>query len=294
MAEPVRKKVPVAGDELEVFIGGRDEPGAGTVCTAHPTEPLDGSLTLLADITRARVVCVNPRGVGRSSPPQRASDLSLEVTAGDLDAVRRSLGLHRWTIWGMSGGSMIAQVYARRYSEALDGLILDSAGPSFAVTLRDTGCIASPYFPSWRKALAAAGLAPQPEDQPEGEGSIETAPSEMTWEEVSNVGWVLRGGRAGRVILVAPSPPSPQMRRAMPYLLAFDARPWLGDIRVPTLVLGGADDQVVPPAYLRAVQEAIPGSSLVLIGGAGHVPVFEKPDEVAAAVRHFLSQRVWL
>lgn len=290
MAEPVRKKVQVAGAELEVFIGGRDEPGAGTVCTAHPTEPLDGALTLLADITRARVVCVNPRGVGRSSPPERASDLSLEVTAGDLDAVRRSLGLHRWTIWGMSGGSMIGQVYARRYSEALDGLILDSAGPSFAVTLRDADCIASPYFSSWRKALAAAGLAPQPE----GEGSSETTPSEMTWEEVSNLGWVLRGGGAARVILVAPSQPSPQMRRAMPHLLAFDARPWLGDIRVPTLVLGGADDQVAPPAHLRVLHEAIPGSSLVLIGGAGHVPVFEEPDEVAAAVRHFLSQRVWL
>jgi len=290
MAEPVRKKVPVAGAELEVLVGGRDEPGVGTVCTAHPTEPLDGSLTLLADATRARVVCVNPRGVGRSSAPEQPSDLALEVTAGDLDAVRRSLGVHRWTIWGMSGGSMIAQVYARLYSEALDALILDSAGPCFAATLRDADCIVSPHFPRWQMGLAAAGLAPQPE----GECRGETAPSEMIWDEVSNVGWVLRGRSSGQVILVSPSQPSPQMRRAMPHLLAFDARPWLGDIRVPTLVLGGADDRVAPPAHLHALHEAVRGSSLVLIAGAGHVPVLEKPDEVAAAVRHFLSQRVWL
>ena len=185
---------------------------------------------------------------------------------------------------------MIAQVYARRYSEALDALILDSAGPCFAATLRDADCVASAYFPRWRDALGAADLAPEPED----EGSSETAPSEMRWEEVRNVGWVLRGGGSRRAVLVSPSQPSVQMRRAMPHLLAFDARPWLGDIRVPTLVLGGAEDQVAPPAHLRALHEAIPGSSLVLVGGAGHVPVLEKPDEVAAAVRQFLSGRAWL
>src|SRR5262249_37297828 len=61
MAEPVRKTLPVAGAELDVLVGGRDEPGAGTVCTAHPTESMDAALPLLAAITRASVVCVNPR-----------------------------------------------------------------------------------------------------------------------------------------------------------------------------------------------------------------------------------------
>src|SRR5215472_4670377 len=160
MAEPSRKTVPVAGAELDVLVGGRDEPGAGTVCTAHPVESMDDSLALLADITRARVVCVNPRGVGRSSPTQHPGDSTLEVMADDLDAVRRSLGLPRWVIWGMSGGSMIAQVYACLHSETLEGLILDSAGPCFSLTLRDAECVMSPSFPRWRDALRAAGLLP--------------------------------------------------------------------------------------------------------------------------------------
>ena len=156
------------------------------------------------------------------------------------------------------------------------------------MTLRDAGCVMSASFPRWREALAAAGLLPELESA----RTSQAAPDDVIWEELSNVGCVLRSA-SGRVRLVFPGAPSAQMRRVMPHLLTFDARPWVGDIRVPTLVLGGAGDQVAPPAQLRALHEAIPGSSLELIEGAGHVPVQEKPDEVAVAVRGFLSQRVW-
>jgi pimeloyl-ACP methyl ester carboxylesterase len=79
----------------------------------------------------------------------------------------------------------------------------------------------------------------------------------------------------------------------MPGLLAFDARPWLTAVRVPTLVLAGTADQVAPLAQLRALHEAIPGSTFTAIEGAGHVPIAEKPTEVAKAVRGFLTERVW-
>lgn len=82
------------------------------------------------------------------------------------------------------------------------------------------------------------------------------------------------------------------MRRVLPILLTFDARPWLRAIAFPTLVLGGAEDRIAPPAQLRAIHEAIPGSDLVLIEGAGHVPFGEGRPEVAAVVRRSLDLRV--
>jgi pimeloyl-ACP methyl ester carboxylesterase len=204
--------------------------------------------------------------------------------ADDLEAVRRALGLGPWVIWGMSGGSMIAQVFAGRHPAALQALILDSAGPCFSMTLGDPDCVMSPSFPRWGVGLAAAGLT--------GDRHAGPRTADTIWEEVPSVGWVLRR-ESGPVLLVASSKPSGQMRRVMPGLLAFDARPWLTAIRVPTLVLAGTADQVAPLAQLRALHEAIPGSTFTAIKGAGHVPIAEKPTEVAKAVRSFLAQRVW-
>ncbi len=279
----VRKRVQVDGAELDVLIGGR-ESGAGTVCTMHPFESMDAALPQLADSTQARVICVNPRGVGGSSPPGQAGESTLECMADDLEAVRRALGLGPWVFWGMSGGSMIAQVFLGRHPDALQALILDSAGPCFSMTLDDPDCVMSPSFPRWGVGLAAAGLTGDPH------AGLNTA--DTIWEEVPSVGWVLRRV-SGPVLLVASREPSGQMRRVMPGLLAFDARPWLTAVRVPTLVLAGTADQVAPIAQLRALHQAIPGSTFTAIEGAGHVPIAEKPTEVAKAVRGFLTERVW-
>ena len=93
--------------------------------------------------------------------------------------------------------------------------------------------------------------------------------------------------------MLSPREPSLQMRQVMSSLLAFDARPWLGAIVVPTLVIAGSADQIVPVSHLRALHEAIPGASLAVIDGAGHVPVTDRPDDVTVLVRRFLAQRVW-
>src|SRR5258708_28367668 len=101
-------------------------------------------LPLLAEVTEARVVAVNPRGVGRSSPHRDVRDATLDGMAADLDMVRQALGLRRWVIWGMSGGSMVALVSARWHPGGIEALILDSAGPCFASTLADPSSLISP------------------------------------------------------------------------------------------------------------------------------------------------------
>jgi len=259
-----------------VLVGGRD--GPGTVATLHPTESMHEVLPLLVEVTEARVVAVNPRGVGRSSPHRDVRDATIDGMAADLDLVRQALGFPRWVIWGMSEGSMVAMASARWHADGINALILDSAGPCFATTLADPGCVLSPLHPRWRAGLAAAV-------DRDGDGQLD-------WAAVPDVGWVLRRGGEPPLV-VSPREPSVQLRRVMPSLLVFDARPWLGAIDVPTLVLAGAMDEVAPLAQLRALHEAIPGASLAVIDGAGHVPIGERPDDVGLLVRRFLSQRVW-
>jgi pimeloyl-ACP methyl ester carboxylesterase len=55
-------------------------------------------------------------------------------------------------------------------------------------------------------------------------------------------------------------------------------------VTVPTCVVTGAEDRVVPPATARRLAEAIPGATLQVVPGAGHLLPVTRPDAVVAAV----------
>jgi pimeloyl-ACP methyl ester carboxylesterase len=60
-------------------------------------------------------------------------------------------------------------------------------------------------------------------------------------------------------------------------------------INAPTLVVWGASDRVVPPAYGQLFQQKIAGARLVTIPEAGHLPMQEQPDRFLQAVAEFLG-----
>jgi 3-oxoadipate enol-lactonase len=107
-----------------------------------------------------------------------------------------------------------------------------------------------------------------------------------------------------RVDLLIAQPADPQVRREVvetmsridpaAYRIGAEAV-WLADqrdraaaIRVPTLVLCGAEDRVTPPARSTALAELIPGAQCELIEGAGHLSNLERPDEFNTLVGAFV------
>lgn len=64
---------------------------------------------------------------------------------------------------------------------------------------------------------------------------------------------------------------------------------WLCRIAVPTLVLWGASDGIVTPAYGRAYSALIPGAKFELIEKAGHHPEIEQPAAFAERVQRFIA-----
>lgn len=62
----------------------------------------------------------------------------------------------------------------------------------------------------------------------------------------------------------------------------------LAEIRVPTLILWGERDRLIPPRWGQAFQQAIPGSRLVNFPDLGHVPQEENPAATLAALRDWL------
>ena len=77
--------------------------------------------------------------------------------------------------------------------------------------------------------------------------------------------------------------------RATRNLLADDVRADLRAIRTPTLLVWGEEDQLVPPALAAVFRAEIADARLVVVPKCGHVPMYERPGEVARVVDAFLA-----
>jgi pimeloyl-ACP methyl ester carboxylesterase len=64
----------------------------------------------------------------------------------------------------------------------------------------------------------------------------------------------------------------------------------LASIHAPTLLLWGERDPIVRPHLAEEYERAITGAELVILAGAGHVPMFDQPEAFAAAVLDFLPR----
>ncbi|HSE77875.1 MAG TPA: alpha/beta fold hydrolase [Alphaproteobacteria bacterium] len=69
-----------------------------------------------------------------------------------------------------------------------------------------------------------------------------------------------------------------------------DSRPGLSRVRCPTLVLCGRQDQSTPLEHSLEQAADIPNSRLVVIEECGHLSSMERPDEVARAMRAWLTE----
>ncbi len=63
----------------------------------------------------------------------------------------------------------------------------------------------------------------------------------------------------------------------------------LAGMSAPTLLVCGDEDRLVPPETTLRMAREIPGARLLVVRGAGHMLIWEKPEEVAAAVAQFLA-----
>jgi len=73
--------------------------------------------------------------------------------------------------------------------------------------------------------------------------------------------------------------------------VAHDRAAPLEEIRVPTLVITGTEDQVYPPAMARDIARRIPGAQLLEIEGAGHMSNLEQPERFNQAVFEFIDRQ---
>ena len=216
-----------------------------------------------------RVLVFDNRGAGRTdkpdapySVPQMAAD-----TAGLLDALK----MDRVALLGISMGGMIAQEFALAHQDRLNCLILGCThfGGSEAVS-------ASPPV---IEALIAAEKA-NPEQR-----KLQTR-SGFTEDAIANRRDVIEKHEKVRAQYLIPPF---AYQRQIQAVMGFDASARIGAIRVPTMVLTGTDDILVPPENSRLIAERIPGAKLKELPGA-HMFFTERPREFNAAVIDFVKE----
>lgn len=248
---------------------GYDEAGEGKVLLLVHGFPADRRLWAhqvsgLSDLRR--VVAIDLRGRGKSPAPTEGG-WSMTTHADDLAETIEALGVDQVDLGGISMGGYIAFAFAHRYPHLLRSLILVStravADPPEYKTGRVTTAERARRFGT--RALAGSMLP----------NLLAEGASQEVQEEALVMFDDLPGDTSAEDSLAMKDRP--------------DSTPMLSSIAVPTLVIEGAGEQLLPAGTAKALAEAIPGARLMSIPNAGHFAPLENPDAVNGAIRGFLS-----
>jgi pimeloyl-ACP methyl ester carboxylesterase len=221
----------------------------------------------LADV--ARIIAPDLRGHGRSDNP--VGPYSMKMFSDDIAGLLDYLNIDQpVVVCGLSMGGYIALDFYRRYPERVAGLILTATRAAAdseegkagrdkavaAVEANGTGSVIESMMPKL--------MAP---DSYEDDELVEFVQEIMEGASVEGVVGAL------------------QAMRDRP-----DSTPTLGKIKVPTLVIHGEQDQIVPIAEAEAMYRAIDEAEMVIVENAGHLPNLEQPDVFNDAVADFLEE----
>jgi 3-oxoadipate enol-lactonase len=204
-----------------------------------------------------RVLRFDNRGIGLSSKP--VGPYSSKMLADDTKALVDTLGISGFHLMGVSMGGMIAQEYALSYAEDLRSV-------TFGCTYAEPGPFCSRMFAMWADMAPVLGVpfvmrdvtlwaftVPFFEERGEDLAEFETAMRYM-------------------------DQPVHAYLAQLAVIQNHDTTSRLGEIAVPSLVLAGEEDILIPVSLSRRIHEAIPGSEWATTKG-GHGCVWEHPAE---------------
>ena len=221
----------------------------------------------------SRMVRFDKRGTGMSDPVSGAP--TLELRMDDVRAVLDAIGAQRAAFYGVSEGASLALLFAATYPERTAALVIRSAVPR---TL-------------WAHDYPWGSTEEAYRERVERELQI-FGPRAKGLEAVHELGTFDEDG-AAQFLDYLRYGASPGMLEALLRMNRdIDIRHVLGAVRVPTLVLHGADDKVVPLEAAEYIAQRIPGAQLQVIEGVGHLAIGDGASRVSTATGEFLTS-VW-
>lgn len=219
----------------------------------------------LADV--AKVIVFDVPGVGESEP----GPVSMDTIADLAATVLTELEIEKAVVGGVSMGGYASFAFARRHADRLLGLILaDTRAVADSEAARDG-----------RRAMARLV-------QQEG---VAAAANRMV------PGWFGPSTLEGRPDVVKEAREMVEAAPAVAVVLMLealakrpDSTPGLRDIKLPTLVISGEEDPMIPATEMGEWAALIPGARHVVVPRTGHLPNLEEPVEFNRVVAEFILE----
>jgi pimeloyl-ACP methyl ester carboxylesterase len=260
----------VAAGDVELWVDQRGS-GPDVLLIAGLSDPVEAwgfQLDGLAD--QYRLTAFDNRGAGRS--PMVPEGFTVAGMADDAAALLRSLGIEQAHVMGFSGGSCTAQELALRHPDLVRSLVLDS-------TWARADALLEAMVRSWLWL---------PEAAPSERAMLEAFFLYIYTARAHEDGTVAAIIDEALAFEFAQEPEG--FRRQLETWSHHDTFDRLPAIRVPTLVVAGAEDILTPPRLGRIVADRIAGAEFVVLEGEAHQPFQESPEAFNALVTDFWTR----
>ena len=235
---------------------------------------LPGFPDFLSDLGAfSRLIRFDKRGTGMSDPVSGAPNL--ETRMDDVRAVMDAVGSRRAAIYGLSEGAAMSILFAATYPERTAALVTRSCSPR---------TLWAPDFPWGRSEDAYEREVDQAMGVYASRAQAREAVRALGMQDEDEVEAFIDYVRYGA---------SPGMLSAL-YRMnrEIDVRDVLPTVHVPTLVLHGSDDEVVPIEVAAFMAQRLPSARLVELAGVGHLALRAGGAKIQLEIERFLDE-VW-
>jgi len=230
---------------------------------------------------RFQLVYVDLRGSGQSTG--EPADLTFDLLAEDLEAVRRALGVERIAVLGHSILSVLAIEYGRRRPGSVSHVIAAGAPPygDMARISAEASAFFEQDASEERKQILRENMAGLTADSPLTQHLVAQGPMRFS------------DPRFDASPLFQAMVPRPQLVMHVMGKLApgweITADP--GSLRVPLLLAHGRHDYTVPYVLWKGIPERLPNATFALFERSGHQPFFEEPGRFAETMATWFAEQ---
>jgi 3-oxoadipate enol-lactonase len=220
------------------------------------------------------VIAFDNRGVGRSDKPD--TPYTVAMMAGDTEGLLDSIGIDAAHIFGISMGGMIAQHFALNYPQRVISLILGctNCGGVHSIQPEPESMAALFDFERFKK-MTREEVVRQAMPFCYSQKFIEKNPDIVDKRVAKHLEYPT---------------PARGATRQVEAVMGHDTYELLPKIELPTLVIAGDNDRLIPVENSRILASRIPEAELVILKGVGHEFFIEDAEEANKVVLDFLGR----